>query len=82
MATTPPPKQGKQGQWSAKSFATRHNHSLGPAQATHAASVANAILKKNPGDPGMAIRIANASAEGGTNSGFKKAAGRKLNMGG
>jgi uncharacterized protein YdaT len=74
MATPLPPKQGKKGMWSAKSFATRHNHSLGPAQSVKAASVANAILKKT-GDEGQAIRIANSVAE---RSGTQKAAGRRL----
>jgi len=76
---TPPPKQGRPGMWSAKSFATRHNHSLGPGQASKAASVANAILKKT-GDEGMAIRIANSQAGGRSN--VQKAAGRKLNLNG
>ena len=71
--------------WTPKSFATKHNHSLGPAQAAHAAKVANAILKKNGGDEGQAIRIANASAEGKSSANppahLQKAAGRKLQKG-
>lgn len=79
MPLQPPPKQGSKNQWSAKSFATRHNHSLGPAQAVKAASVANAVLKKNGGDEGQAIRIANSVAEG--RPGVKNAAGRRLQQG-
>jgi hypothetical protein len=45
--------------WSGQDFASRHNHGLSPAHAAHAASVANAILKRS-GDEGLAIATANA----------------------
>jgi uncharacterized protein YdaT len=48
--------------WNAQQFAARHNKSLAPAQATKAARIANAILKKT-GNEGQAIRIANAQAK-------------------
>jgi len=60
--------------WNAKNFASKHNHSLSPAQAAKAASVANAVLKKNGGNEGQAIAIGNASAQGT----LKNAAGRRL----
>ena len=49
--------------WTAQSFAARHNADLSSAQATIAARIANAILRKT-GDEGKAIRVANAQAEG------------------
>lgn len=59
--------------WTAKSFASKHNHKLSPMQATKAAAIANGILKKNGGDEASAIRIANSR--------FQGAAGRKLQKG-
>lgn len=47
--------------WTGSSFGARHNHSLSPAQATHAAHVANAILRRT-GDEGLSIATANARA--------------------
>jgi hypothetical protein len=44
--------------WTAESF-QRHNHGLSPAHAAHAASVANAILRRT-GDEGLSIATANA----------------------
>jgi hypothetical protein len=43
--------------WDASSFA-KHNHSLSPTQAGHAARIANKILERS-GDEGMAIATAN-----------------------
>lgn len=43
--------------WDAASFHS-HNHALSPAQAGHAAHIANAILRRS-GDEGMAIATAN-----------------------
>lgn len=48
--------------WTAQSFKQRHNQGLGQHQATMAAKIANAILKKT-GDEGKAIRIANAQVK-------------------
>lgn len=48
--------------WNAKNFAQRHNHALSSGQASKAARIANAILKKT-GNEGQAIRIANAQAK-------------------
>jgi uncharacterized protein YdaT len=62
--------------WNAQNFAKKHNHSMSPAQAAKAASVANAILKKNGGNEGQAIAIGNATAQGT----LKHAAGRKLGL--
>lgn len=45
--------------WDAHSFQALHNHHLGIAQAGHAASVANAILRRS-GNDGLAIATANA----------------------
>jgi uncharacterized protein YdaT len=50
--------------WNAQTFAARHNQDLSGPQASKAARIANAILKKT-GDEGQAIRIANAQAEDG-----------------
>lgn len=47
--------------WDARSFASRHNHSLHGEAAGKAASIANAILKRT-GDEGLAIATANARA--------------------
>lgn len=48
--------------WTGPQFAERHNHHLGPAQATHAASIANAIMRR--GEPeGIAIATANKHFE-------------------
>jgi hypothetical protein len=44
--------------WSGPQFQSRHNHGLSPAQAAHAAHIANAILRRS-GDDGMAIAVAN-----------------------
>lgn len=43
--------------WNGKSF-KKHNKGLSGSQATHAARIANAILKQG-GDEGMAIATAN-----------------------
>lgn len=43
--------------WTGKSF-KKHNKKLSPGEATHAARVANAVLKKT-GDEGKAIATAN-----------------------
>jgi hypothetical protein len=44
--------------WSGATFADRHNHGLQPAQATHAAHIANAILRRGAPE-GEAIATAN-----------------------
>lgn len=49
--------------WDAKSFASKHNHSLSGPAASKASSIANAILKRS-GDEGMAIATANARVKG------------------
>lgn len=49
--------------WTPATFKARHNKSLAPKQATKAAAVANAILKRT-GDEGLAIATANARAKG------------------
>lgn len=48
--------------WDSKSFKSKHNKKLSPAQARKTAKVANAILRET-GDEGKAIRIANAQAK-------------------
>jgi len=48
--------------WDAKSFRSKHNRSLTPAQAKKASKQANAILKKT-GDEGLAIAVANKDAK-------------------
>ena len=48
--------------WTPQAFAQRHNHGLSKPQATKAAKIANAILKRT-GDEGMAIKVANAQAK-------------------
>lgn len=48
--------------WNAQTFAQRHNQALSGQQASKAARIANAILKKT-GNEGQAIRIANAQAK-------------------
>lgn len=45
--------------WTGPQFQQKHNHSLNPAHAAHAASVANAILNRS-GNEGLAIATANA----------------------
>jgi hypothetical protein len=48
--------------WTGQQFAERHNHSLAPHQAAHAARIANAILDR--GEPeGIAIATANRWAQ-------------------
>lgn len=47
--------------WTGKGF-KKHNKSLSGSQATHAARIANAILK-HTGDEGMAIATANKIVE-------------------
>lgn len=49
--------------WSGSSFKSGHNKSLSGKQASKAARVANAILKRT-GDEGLAIATANARAKG------------------
>lgn len=49
--------------WTPQQFASRHNHHLSGADARKAAGIANAILRRT-GDEGLAIRTANARAEG------------------
>lgn len=44
--------------WNAKSFASRHNHSLSGAAASKAASIANGILRSGGSDQ-IAIATAN-----------------------
>lgn len=44
--------------WTAKTFASRHNHSLNKGEAKSAAEQASAIVRKG-GDEGMAIAVAN-----------------------
>lgn len=44
--------------WSAQSFKSKHNKKLSPKHAQHAASVANAVLRRT-GDEGQAIRVGN-----------------------
>ena len=44
--------------WTGPQFASRHNHSLGPGQAAHAARIANAVLKRGVPE-GESIAIAN-----------------------
>lgn len=44
--------------WTPHSFASRHNHSLTPPQAAHAARIANAILRSGAPE-GTAIAVAN-----------------------
>ena len=48
--------------WTPQTFAQRHNHALSKPQASKAAAVANAILKRT-GDEGMAIAVANKQAK-------------------
>ena len=48
--------------WTPKSFKAKHNKSLTPAQSEHAASIANAILKRGVSE-GIAIATANKRAE-------------------
>lgn len=50
--------------WNGQTFRSRHNKSLSPSQASHAARVANAILRKT-GDEALAIRRANSLASKG-----------------
>lgn len=47
--------------WTGPQFRQRHNHSLSPEQAAHAARIANAILKRS-GNEGIAIATANKMA--------------------
>ena len=48
--------------WTAKEFKARHNHKLSPAQAQHAANMANAILRSGASDR-IAIATANKRAK-------------------
>jgi uncharacterized protein YdaT len=56
--------------WTGKSFAKKHNHSLGRIHADKASQIANAVYKSS-GDEAKAIRIANATIRR-MNSGGKK----------
>jgi uncharacterized protein YdaT len=47
--------------WTGKTFAAKHNHSLGGHAASKAASIASAIVRGG-GDEGMAIATANKHA--------------------
>jgi uncharacterized protein YdaT len=44
--------------WTGKGFKKKHNKKLSGSEASHAARIANAILKQS-GDEGMAIATAN-----------------------
>ena len=48
--------------WTPQTFAQRHNQALSKPQASKAARIANAILKRT-GDEGMAIATANKQAK-------------------
>jgi uncharacterized protein YdaT len=50
--------------WTAKSFKAKHNHSLSPSQAAHAARQANAILKSGASEA-VAIATANKNVKKG-----------------
>lgn len=50
--------------WTGQEFRSRHAHALSPGQSTKAASIANAILRNNPGKEGMAIATGIARAKG------------------
>lgn len=50
--------------WTPDQFRSRHAHDLSPGQSAHAAQIANAILRRSPGQEGMAIATGIARAKG------------------
>ena len=48
--------------WTAKTFRSRHNKKLSPAQSRKAAKIADDVLRRT-GDEGRAIRTANAAVK-------------------
>ena len=57
--------------WTADEFRTRHNKKLSLAEAGHAASIAEAMIKRGVSE-GIAIATANKRARGGVLAGMQK----------
>ena len=57
--------------WTAEEFRRKHNKRLTDAQAKHAATVADAVLKRT-GDEAQAVRIGNSVAHAHIKRGMKK----------